>query len=118
MGPKRIRKYRTTEAIQRFWEEQIRVLQDKNPHLLPGQKGYVAGEDTPNPDYLEKLSAKERMQLQIQCMVKLQALLPTHEAEERVTEAEQKIMQLLQVIEEKAPYLLPGMSNDGTGDLH
>ena len=118
MGPKRIRKYRTTAAIQRFWEEKIRILQDTNPHLLPGQKGYVAGEDRPNPDYLEKLSDKERVQLQIQCMVKLQALLPIHEAEEHVAEAEQKLMQLLQVIQEKAPFLLPEMPNDGTDSLH
>lgn len=103
-----VRKFRTPEALQRYIEEQIYALDCKEPHLKPGQKGYVEGADTPNPAYLEGLSDKERMQLRMQCLGHLKSLLPIHEAEQRVGELEQKLMQLVALIEERAPYLLSG----------
>ena len=75
--------------------------------LEEGEDGYIAGEDTPNPDYIDSLGA--RLRLRMQCMTKLQGLLPIHNAEQRIEAAEQKFIQLLTVIQEKAPFLLPGV---------
>ena len=85
-------------------------------HLQPGQKGHVEGEDTPNPGYIS--SPTERMRLRMQCINQLRSLLPIHEAEQAVEELEAKLTQFVQFIEEKAPFLLPGMTDDGTGGLH
>ena len=49
----------------------------------------------------------------MQCMVNRQSLLPFHEAEQRIDEAEQKFIQLLAAIQQKAPFLLPGFMDDG-----
>ena len=99
-----VRKFRKTDAIQRYIEEQIYALDLRDQNLKPGQKGYVEGEDTPNPEYLVDLSAKERMQ----CIGHLKSLLPIREAEQSVEELEASLMQLLQLIEQRAPFLLPG----------
>lgn len=48
----------------------------------------------------------------------LKSLLPIHEAEQAVEELEAELTQFVQFIEEKAPFLLPGMPDDGTGGLH
>lgn len=58
-------------------------------------------------------SPGQRRKLRMQCMVKLQSLLPFHEVEQRIDGAEQKIIQLLAAIQEKAPFLLPGFMDDG-----
>ena len=79
--------------------------------LEEGEDGYIAGENTPNPDYIDSPGA--RLRLRMQCMTKLQGLLPIHEAEQRIEAVEQKFIQLLAVIQEKASFLLPGFMDDG-----
>ena len=107
----RRKKYRTTEAIQRFWEGYVHELENMKEFLEEGQEGYIEGENTPNPNYISK--AHQRLRLRFDCMVKLQSLLPFHEAEQRIEAAEQKFIELLTVIQEKAPFLLPGFMDDG-----
>ena len=115
MAAKRKHRYRTTKMIQAFWENEIYELATMTEFLQEGQEGYIAGQNTPNPDYIP--SPVQRRQLRHRCMVKLQGLLPIHEAEQRIEAAEQKFIQLLAVIQEKAPFLLPGFIDDeqGTG---
>ena len=75
-------------------------------YLQEGEEGFIAGENFENPEYIDSL--RQRRKLRYECMVKLQALLPIHEAEERIAELEQKIIHLMGLIEERAPFLLPG----------
>ena len=113
-----VRKFRTPDAIQRYIEEQIYALDLKEKHLKPGQKGYVEGEETLNPAYLEGLTDKERMQLRLQCMSLLKSLLSMREAEQRVEELEMKLMRLMQLIEDRAPFLLAGEAKGFGGTTH
>ena len=103
---KRVKRLRTTEALQRYLEKQIHALDSMEPYLQPGQKGYVEGQDTPNPGYIN--SPTERMRIRLQCMNQLKSLLPIHEAEQHLEELEAKLMQILQLIEQRAPFLLSG----------
>ena len=109
--PRRRKKFRTTESIQRFWEDHVHELENMKEFLKEGEEGYIEGENTPNPRYIE--APHQRLKLQIICMTKLQSLLPFHEAEQRIEAAEQKFIELLTVIQEKAPFLLPGFMDDG-----
>lgn len=117
MAATRKHRYRTTKAIQAFWENEIYELATMKEFLEEGQEGYIAGQNTPNPDFIK--SPVQRRQLRQKSMVKLQSLLPFHEAEQRIEAAEQKFIQLLAVIQEKAPFLLPGFIDDdqGTGSF-
>lgn len=115
---KSVRKFRTPDAIQRYMEEQIYALDLKEPHLKPGQKGYVEGEETPNPAYLEGLTDKERMQLRMQCMAHLKSLLSMREAEQRLEELEMQLMKIMQLIEARAPFLLAGEAMGFKGITH
>lgn len=58
-------------------------------------------------------SPGQRLSLRMQCMVKLQGLLPIYQAEQRIDEAEQKLVQFLAVIQRKAPLLFPGFMDTG-----
>lgn len=93
MAAKRRKRDRTTEKFQRYWEDLLYTLEHTPKYLQPGQAGYIEGENPFNPDYIESLG--QRLKLQMQCMIRLQSPLPIHEAEQRVMEAEQKLMQLL-----------------------
>lgn len=115
---KSVRKLRTPDAMQRYMEEQIYALDLKEKHLKPGQKGYVEGQQTLNPAYIEGLTDKERMQLRMQCMAHLKSLLSMREAEQRVEELEAQLMQLIQLIEERAPFLLNGQAKGFGGTAH
>ena len=89
MARNRRTRYRTTKAIQQFWEHEIFDLETMTEFLQEGQAGYIAGENTKNPEWIE--SSAQRRKMRMQCMTKLQTLLPFHEAEQRIAEAEQKI---------------------------
>lgn len=100
MAKKYKKRSRKTRAIQTFWEGEFPDLETMNEFLQEGQEGDIAGENTPNPEYIA--SAWHRRKRRMQCMTKLQALLPIHEAEAEVAALEQKIMQLLALIDERA----------------
>ncbi len=108
----RRKKYRTTEVIQAYYEDLILKLDTTEEFLLPGQKGYVEGVDTPNPHYLSKLDM-DRLRLRV--MGELKVLLPIHEQDEALAEMEAKLINLMQLIEERAPFLLQGV---GSGTPH
>ena len=77
--------------------------------------GYWRSQKVPHEQYMEKQivgSPTERMRLRMQCMSHLKSLLPIHEAEQRVEELEAKLLQLLQLIEHRAPSLLAGDPGD------
>ena len=82
--------------------------------LQPGQKGYVEGEETPNPLYVEMIPST-RMSMRITLARELRSHLPLREAEQRVEELEAQLGELLQVIQTNAPYLLQG--NVGGSDV-
>ena len=100
------KRYRTTTAMQWFWESEIYDLNTMQAFLQEGEAGLIAGETTPNPEYID--SPRQRRKLRHDCMVKRQTLLPVQEAERRVAELETTIVQLMQLMEERAPFLLPG----------
>ena len=106
MAKKYKKRYRTTKAIQTFWENEIHDLETMQEFLQESQEGYIEGENVKNPEYIA--SPERRRKMRMECMVKLQALLPIHEAEQRVGELEAKIIQLMGLIEERAPFLLRG----------
>lgn len=106
----RVRKFRTTDALQRLLEEQLYLLSQQK-YLQPGQKGYVEGEDTENPEYVD-MPAKERLSLRMSIARELRAHLPIHEAEQELAALEGKLMRLVQLIEQRAPYLLAGDPTD------
>ena len=114
----RVQKYRKTEALQRFLEEQLFFLTQQKC-LQPGQDGYVEGEETPNPLYVE-MTAKERIATRLNLARELRSHLPLREAEQRVDELEAQLGELLQVIQTNAPYLLQGSvgGGDGQPNLH
>ena len=88
-------------------------------YLQPGQKGYVEGEETPNPLYVDT-TAKERIAMRLNLARELRSHLPLREAEQRVEELEAQLGELLQVIQTNAPYLLQGNvgGSDGPPNLH
>ena len=114
----RVQKYRKPEALQRFLEEQVFLLTQQK-YLQPGQDGYVEGEETPNPLYVE-MTAKERIATRLTLARELRSHLPLREAEQRVDELEAQLGELLQVIQTNAPYLLQGNGGRGNGqsNLH
>lgn len=95
-----------TGKKERGMERQIYLLDATEPLLQPGEKGSVESQDTPNLLYINALT--ERMRLRLPCRNRLKPLLPIHETEQRVEEAEQKLRRQLQGIAQRAPYLLPG----------
>ena len=117
MAAARRRRYRTTKMIQAFWENEIYELATMKEFLEEGQEGYIAGQNVKNPNFIE--SPGQCLKMQMTGMVKLQSLLLFHEAEHRIEAAEQKFIQLLAVIQEKVPFLLPGVIDDeqGTGSF-
>ncbi len=108
MAQLRRKKYRPTRAVQSYDEDLIFKLDSTNACLLPGQKGYVAGADTPPPHLLPNMDEKERRRRRRQCRGHLKSLLPIHEYEETLAELEAKLINLMQLIEERAPFLLQG----------
>lgn len=112
----RVRKFRTTDALQRLLEEQLYLLSQQK-FLQEGQKGYVEGEDTDNPEYVD-MPAKERLSLRMSIARELRAHLPIHEAEQELAALEAKLMQLVQLIEQRAPYLLAGDPTDFSDTTH
>ena len=114
----RVQTYRKPEALQRFLEEQVFLLTQQQD-LQPGQKGYVEGEETPNPLYVE-MTAKERIAMRLNLARELRSHLSLREAEQRVNELEAQLGELLQVIQTNAPYLLQGNIGGGNGqsNLH
>ena len=56
-----------------MWERKRRSLGVLNEHLLLKQKGYVEGQDTPNPDYMN-VSPLEGFKMEMQGMAKLPSL--------------------------------------------
>ena len=117
-GHFRVQRYRKSEALQRLLEEDLFLLAQQK-YLQPGQKGYVEGEETPNPLYVET-TAKERIAMRLSLARELRSHLPLREAEQRVDELEAQLGELLQVIQTNAPYLLQGNGGRGNGqsNLH
>ena len=116
MAATRRKQYRTTKAVQRYWEDMIREIETCPKYLEEGQEGYITGENTPNPEYIS--SPTTRLKMRAQAMSKLQALLPIHEVEQRAEELEAKIMELLEIIQQKAPSLLQGMPYNRKSGLY
>ena len=106
-----VRRYRTVEDVQNFWEQELRFLNE--PELLkPRQKGYVAGEDTPNPAYID-VTPMQRFKMEAQCMTRLEKLLPIHEMEQEAQLLNIKLGRLMDLIEARAPFILKGTGGGG-----
>ena len=92
MAVNRKHRYRTTKAIQAFWENEIYELSCMKEFLEEGQEGDIAGQNVKNLNFIE--SPGQCLKLQMTGMVKLQSRLPCHEAEQRIEAAEQKFIPL------------------------
>lgn len=111
----RVQKFRTAAALQRFLEHQLYLLSQKEL-LEPGQKGYVDGADTKNPDYIA-MTSRERMKMRITLVKELRTCIDIDALERQVEELEVQLGEIIQLINTNAPYLLQG-ENNGPNPVH
>ena len=104
---RRARPLRNHAQIQRMLESLFSQVMDRQQYLEEGDPGYVQGQNTPNPTYWV-LTDKERLAILNRQIGHLIELIPIRETEDKVSDLEHQIEELMAQIHERAPWMLQG----------